>query len=119
MATITRTALSVSRDLEVATQDGLAKRMGIIRAGWLRATVKESIDNALDAGEEAGIDPKITVTVADDVLTVADNGPGMPPELVTRLCGSPACARSRSAPARARPMRRPTAARRATPSRRS
>ena len=83
---MTRTAFSVSRDLELASQDGLTKRMGIIREGWLRATVKELIDNGLDACEEAGIDPEIKVTVADSVLTVADNGPGMAPEMVERLC---------------------------------
>jgi hypothetical protein len=38
---MTRTAFSVSRDLDLATQDGLVKRMGIIREGWLRASVKE------------------------------------------------------------------------------
>ena len=81
-----RTAFSVSRDLELVTQDGLTKRMGIVREGWLRATVKELIDNALDACEEAGIDPEIKITIAGSVLTVADNGPGVAPETVERLC---------------------------------
>ena len=82
-----RAILSFSRDLEFATEAELAKRMGCERGFWLRATVKELIDNALDSAEEAGIaTPEIGVRVDDDTLTVADNGPGMSAELVERLC---------------------------------
>jgi signal transduction histidine kinase len=82
-----RAILSFSRDLEFATETELAKRMGCSRCFWLRATLKELIDNALDAAEEAGLGaPSILVCIEDGALTVADNGPGMPPELVERLC---------------------------------
>ena len=54
-APVTRAALSFSRDLEFATETELAKRMGCSRHYWLRATLKELIDNALDACEEAGV----------------------------------------------------------------
>jgi DNA topoisomerase VI subunit B len=81
-----RTAFSFSRELEFATEPELAKRLGCTRALWLRAALKELVDNAIDAAEEAGIDPAIAVTLERDTLTVADNGPGMPPELVERLC---------------------------------
>jgi DNA topoisomerase VI subunit B len=81
-----RALLSFSRNLEFINQPELAKRMGIPLEGWLRATTKELIDNGLDAVEEAGVDPAITVTVDGRRLTVADNGPGMAPELVERLC---------------------------------
>jgi signal transduction histidine kinase len=81
-----RTVLSFSRDLEFATETELAKRMGVPRADWLRAVLKEVVDNALDACEEAGVDPEITVTIDGLRLTVADNGPGMSPELIERLC---------------------------------
>ena len=84
-APIKRAVLSFSRDLEFATEPELAKRMGCSQHYWLRATLKELIDNSLDAAEEAGIDPEITIT-AGSVITVADNGPGMAPELVERLC---------------------------------
>ena len=84
---MTRTAFSFSRDLEYATEPELAKRVGAGRHLWLRAAVKELIDNSLDGAEEAGIAPEIRVTVTTaGTLTVTDNGPGMPPELVGRIC---------------------------------
>jgi DNA topoisomerase-6 subunit B len=53
----------------------------------LLSTVKEAVDNALDACEEAGILPDVAVTVEtvegyDDRyrVTVSDNGPGIVPE---------------------------------------
>ena len=81
-----RRVLSFARDLEFATEAELAKRMGCPRAFWLRAAVKELIDNALDAAEEIGRAPEIVVTIDADRLTVAHAGSGMPPELVERLC---------------------------------
>jgi Histidine kinase-, DNA gyrase B-, and HSP90-like ATPase len=82
-----RSILSFSRDLEFATEAELAKRMGCSRGLWLRATLKELIDNALDGSEEHGVTaPEISVRVDGEALTVADNGAGFPPELVERLC---------------------------------
>ena len=54
----------------------------------LLTTVKEAVDNALDACEEGEILPDLTVTIeeckGDDVYTVvvADNGPGILPEQI-------------------------------------
>jgi hypothetical protein len=82
-----RAILSFSRDLEFATETELAKRMGCSRHYWLRAVVKELCDNALDAAEEAGVEtPSVLVSVEGNKIAVADNGPGMTPELVERLC---------------------------------
>jgi len=47
--------------------------------------LKELVDNALDACEEAGVPPEITVTVDDDGITVADNGPGIPASTVESI----------------------------------
>ena len=55
-------------------------------------TIKEAVDNALDACEEAGILPEICVEVSnlgDGVLRIAveDNGPGIVEEQIARIFG--------------------------------
>lgn len=55
-------------------------------------TVKEAVDNALDACEEAGILPEIRVEVVhkgDDryVVAVEDNGPGIVEQQIARIFG--------------------------------
>jgi light-regulated signal transduction histidine kinase (bacteriophytochrome) len=51
--------------------------------------VKELLDNALDAAESAGTAPEVEMAVAvrGDVqlVTVTDNGPGLPAEVVERI----------------------------------
>ena len=56
----------------------------------LLTTVKEAVDNALDACEEAGILPEISVDIrqtADDRFRVAvtDNGPGIVPAQIPKI----------------------------------
>ena len=58
----------------------------------LLTTVKEAVDNALDACEEAGILPEIWVEISklrDDVFQVAvqDNGPGIVEKQLARIFG--------------------------------
>ncbi len=56
-------------------------------------TVKEAVDNALDACEEAGILPAIRVAVATDLgetrfkITVRDNGPGIVRKQIENIFG--------------------------------
>ena len=47
--------------------------------------LKELVDDALDACEEAGIAPEVSVAVGDGKIVVADNGPGIPDETVEAL----------------------------------
>jgi len=55
-------------------------------------TVKEAVDNALDACEEAGILPELRVEVFDEEdgafrVAVEDNGPGIVEKQITRIFG--------------------------------
>lgn len=77
-ATLIRETFSTSRALEYFSEDELNRQMGAPRDLWALMLVKELIDNALDACEAVGVAPAITVTVGQDALTVADNGPGLP-----------------------------------------
>jgi hypothetical protein len=69
-AAAARHCFSFSRDLEFATEPELAKRMGCGRHLWLRAAVKELIDNALDDAEEHGLASEITIEIDGDQLIV-------------------------------------------------
>ncbi len=85
VATIERTAFSTSRLLDFVSEGELTKQCGYAPADWPLVVVKELIDNALDACEEHGLAPEITVAVEDGAITVADNGPGIPPQTVEGL----------------------------------
>ena len=82
-----RTAFTTSRLLEFCTVAELTKLVGAPPEVWPLVAVKELVDNALDACEEAGIAPEITIAVSTEngTLYVADNGPGIAPETVTNL----------------------------------
>jgi DNA topoisomerase-6 subunit B len=60
-------------------------------ARGLVTAVKEAVDNALDATEEAGIKPDISVEIADQGdyyrLVVEDNGPGITKEQIPKVFG--------------------------------
>ncbi len=80
-----RTAFTTSRLLDFMSRKELTFQCGYGPSDWPLVILKELIDNALDASEEQGIAPQVDVAVAEDSITVADNGTGVPPEMVDRL----------------------------------
>jgi hypothetical protein len=60
----------------------LTAQIGHQRDDWPLVILKELVDNAIDACEEAGIAPVVEVTVDADGIAVRDNGPDLPAEVV-------------------------------------
>lgn len=82
---LNRTTFTTSRLLDFCSEKELTAQTGHEIEDWPMVIVKELFDNALDACEEAGIAPEIEVTVGDGVITIADNGPGLPASTVTSI----------------------------------
>jgi DNA topoisomerase VI subunit B len=81
-----RETFTISRELEYFSADELTKQTGYGREEWWpRVIVKEGIDNALDAAEQAGIAPEISIRFDGSSLEIRDNGSGIPPEVVRSL----------------------------------
>ncbi len=83
--TVERTAFRTSRLLDFVSEKELTLQCGYASHSWPLVAVKELVDNALDACEEQGIAPEIRVRVDESTLTVADNGAGIPLEVVDGL----------------------------------
>lgn len=83
--TLSRTIFKTSRLSEFCSQRELINQTGHDVGEWPLAVLKELIDNALDACEEAGVAPMIDVTVDHAGITIADNGPGLAPETIDDL----------------------------------
>ncbi len=75
---LARVSFTVSRLIEFCNRRELVNQTGHDVSEWPRVALKELIDNALDACEEAGIAPEIEVAVDGDRIIIADNGPGLP-----------------------------------------
>ncbi len=76
--TLQRTTFKTSRLLDFASEKELVAQTGHHRDAWPLVIIKELVDNALDACEDACIAPCITVSADASGITVADNGPGLP-----------------------------------------
>jgi DNA topoisomerase VI subunit B len=72
------------RQLEYFSSKELSMQLGAEPSRWGIVLFKELVDNALDACETSGISPTITVGVTPEGFTVADNGPGISPDLIAR-----------------------------------
>src|SRR5712692_7418211 len=79
-----RTAFTTDRMMEFFTESELTTQIGYGKALWPLVLSKELVDNALDACEGTGTAPVITITLEPDGITVADNGPGLNPEIIKR-----------------------------------
>jgi DNA topoisomerase VI subunit B len=77
--------LRTSRLLDFASEKELVAQTGHQKGLWPLVIVKELVDNALDAAEEAGIAPEIEIKIDDNSISVSDNGPGLPPDVVKHI----------------------------------
>jgi DNA-binding transcriptional regulator YdaS (Cro superfamily) len=79
---LTRVAFETSRLMEFCTTRELTNQVGHDPTRWPEVVVKELVDNALDAAEEADIAPVIWIDISGDTITITDNGAGVPDETV-------------------------------------
>ena len=80
---LTRVAFETSRLMEFCSIRELTNQIGHDPPRWPEVVVKELVDNALDAAEEADIDPVIQIDISGDTISIADNGPGIAADTVT------------------------------------
>jgi len=92
-----RQTFRTSRLLDFASEKELIAQTGHQPAQWPLVVIKELLDNGLDACEEAGIAPEITIVVNAIGITVIDNGPGVPAETVKGVLDFTVRASSREA----------------------
>jgi DNA topoisomerase VI subunit B len=89
MPRLERTTFEASRAAEFFDARKLATLTGVGSDDFASVVLKELIDNSLDACESAGVKPQIDVHVPggeDDFnITVQDNGPGIPSEVVRKV----------------------------------
>jgi DNA topoisomerase VI subunit B len=77
-----RTAFRTSRLLDFCSRKELIAQTGHQPDAWPLVILKELLDNSLDACEDAGTPPEITVKVDAAGIEVIDNGPGIPNKTV-------------------------------------
>ena len=82
---LTRTLFKTSRLAEFTSMKELINQTGHAVGEWPLVILKELVDNAIDACEEAGVAPVIKVDVGVDGITVADNGPGLAAESIADM----------------------------------
>jgi DNA topoisomerase VI subunit B len=79
---LTRIPFHVSRLMEFCTRHELVNQTGHDVWQWPLVVLKELTDNGLDACEEAGVAPIISLEVKGDKIILADNGPGIPASVI-------------------------------------
>src|SRR5262245_25221235 len=73
---LTRVVFQVSRLMEFCTKRELVNQTGHSDYDWPLVVLKELMDNALDACEEAEVAPVIEVIVGPDFISITDNADG-------------------------------------------
>ena len=76
------TTFTTSRSLEFCNEKELVTQTGQPVEDWPLYLLKELFDNLLDACEEEGVAPQVSVAVEDGKIIVTDNGPGIPAETI-------------------------------------
>jgi DNA topoisomerase VI subunit B len=84
-AKLHRETFTTSRLLEFCSEKELINQTGHAVTDWPLVILKELIDNALDACEEAEVAPVITISVSGGKIVVIDNGPGLDPKVIERV----------------------------------
>jgi hypothetical protein len=82
---LTRVAFKVSRLMEFCTKRELQNQTGHGVHDWPLVVLKELMDNALDACEEAEVAPKISITVKAGSITIQDNAGGIEVETIKSI----------------------------------
>jgi DNA topoisomerase VI subunit B len=84
---LTRVAFRVSRLMEFCTKRELQNQTGHSVEDWPLAVLKELMDNALDACEEAEIAPVISISVGvgPGSITLQDNGQGIETQTIESI----------------------------------
>jgi histidine kinase/DNA gyrase B/HSP90-like ATPase len=82
---LTRVAFRVSRLMEFCTKRELQNQTGHGVYDWPLVVLKELMDNALDACEEAEVAPVVSITVEPGSITIQDNGGGMKPATIKSI----------------------------------
>src|SRR5262245_43721965 len=73
-----RVTFKTSREMDFFSEKELVTQTGHSRGEWPLVIVKELLDNALDACEEADIAPVLGAVADASGITITDNGPGLP-----------------------------------------
>jgi DNA topoisomerase VI subunit B len=81
-ALLNREVFRTSRELEYFTEKELILQTGHDPERWFEVVVKELIDNSLDACEAVGVLPEISIVIEPHALTISDNGPGLPSDVI-------------------------------------
>src|SRR5271166_6124053 len=82
---LTRVAFRVSRLMEFCTKRELQNQTGHGIQEWPLVVLKELVDNALDACEEAEIAPVISIAVEPGSIIIQDNGNGIAADTVKSI----------------------------------